>query len=247
MAEGNVEDGGYLYEYTWVREYGFEYLGPSLPAYAELFSPRTRETDAPVRLYEPLEALTRTINETTPDRLDGDLGPLVDLGELVRFLAAQRAVGEIDGLIGNWGMSNFYFYRFRDGRPAQLLPWDADHAFWDFEQGIDDRLDTNVLVRTVMAVPVRRQAYLQALVDAATAMATAGPGDDRGWLEREADRLAALIRPAVVTDPVAAFALEEFDGNLQGLLAFLRTRPSYLLCAAGAALDSGAPQSCPFP
>ena len=36
-AEGNVESGGYLYEYNWVREYGFEYLGPSLEAYAEIF------------------------------------------------------------------------------------------------------------------------------------------------------------------------------------------------------------------
>ena len=31
------KSGGYLYEYNWVREYGFEYLGPSLDAYAELF------------------------------------------------------------------------------------------------------------------------------------------------------------------------------------------------------------------
>jgi spore coat protein CotH len=50
-AEGNVENGGYLYEYQWVREYGFEYLGPSLDAYAELFEPKTRETDAITRLY----------------------------------------------------------------------------------------------------------------------------------------------------------------------------------------------------
>ena len=246
-AEGNVEDGGYLYEYTWEREYGFEYLGSSLTAYAELFAPRTHETDAPVRLYQPIEALARAVNETTPDRLERDVGPLVDLAALARFLAVQRAVGEIDGFLGNWGMSNFYLYRFRDGRPAQLLPWDADHAFWDPNQAIDDRLDTNVLIRTIMAVPAQRQAYLQALVDAATAMATVVPGDSRAWLEREADRLASLIRPAVATDPAAAFTPEEFNANLQDLLAFLRTRPYYVLCAAGAALDASAPQSCPLP
>ena len=53
-AEGNAESGGYLYEYNWVREWGFEYLGPSLEAYAELFDPKTRETDAVSRLYQPL-------------------------------------------------------------------------------------------------------------------------------------------------------------------------------------------------
>jgi hypothetical protein len=143
-------------------------------------------------------------------------------------------------------MSNFYLYRFRDGRPAQFVPWDADHAFWDSQQAIDDRLDTNVLVRTLMAVPAQRQAYLQTLTEAATALAGTVAGDDRGWLEREADRLAALVRPALAADTGAAFTLEEFDGNLQNLLAFLRARPSYLLCAAGAALD-GSGQSCPLP
>jgi spore coat protein CotH len=245
-AEGNVEDGGYLYEYQWVREYGFEYLGPSLPAYAELFSPRTHETDAPARVYQPLEALARAVNDTSPDRVGADVGPLLDIPQFVRFLAAQRAAGEIDGFIGNWGMSNFYLYRFRDGRPAQFVPWDADHAFWDSQQAIDDRLDTNVLVRTLMAVPAQRQAYLQTLTEAATALAGTVAGDDRGWLEREADRLAALVRPALAADTGAAFTLEEFDGNLQNLLAFLRARPSYLLCAAGAALD-GSGQSCPLP
>jgi hypothetical protein len=243
-AEGNVEDGGYLYEYQWVREYGFEYLGPSLPAYAELFSPRTHETDAPARLYQPLEVLARAVNGTGPDRVDADVGPLLDIPQFVRFLAVQRAVGEIDGFIGNWGMSNFYLYRFRDGRPAQLVPWDADHAFWDAEQAIDDRLDTNVLVRTLMAVPAQRQAYLHTLIEAATAMAGTVAGDERGWLEGEADRLASLIRPALTGDTGTAFTLEEFDGNLRSLHAFLHSRPSYLLCATGAL---GGGPSCPLP
>jgi spore coat protein CotH len=244
-AEGNVEDGGYLYEYQWVREYGFEYLGPSLAAYAELFSPRTHETDAPARLYQPLEALARAVNGTSPDRVGTDVGPLLDIPQFVRFLAVQRAAGEIDGVIGNWGMSNFYLYRFRDGRPAQLFPWDADHAFWDAEQAIDHRLDANVLVRTLMAVPAQRQAYLHALIEAATAMTGTVAGDERGWLEREADRLASLIRPALAGDTGTAFTLEEFDGNLRALHAFLHSRPSYLLCAAGAAPGGGPP--CPLP
>ena len=129
-AEGNVENGGFLYEYTWVREYGFEYLGPALEPYAEIFEPRTRETDAVSRLYQPLETLTRAVNDTPPDRLDQAVGALLDLPAFVRFLAVQQVAAEIDGFVGNWGMSNFYLYRFRDGRPAQVLPWDADHAFW---------------------------------------------------------------------------------------------------------------------
>ena len=85
-----------------------------------------------------------------PTSSSSTVGALLDLPAFVKFLAVQRASGEIDGFIGNWGMSNFYLYRFRDGRPAQLLPWDADHSFWALDDPIDHRLDTNVLVRRVM-------------------------------------------------------------------------------------------------
>lgn len=246
-AEGNVESGGYLYEYNWVREYGFEYLGPSLEAYAEIFDPKTRETDAVSRLYQPLETLTRAINEAPDDRFEQTVGALIDLPELVKYLAVQTVTGEIDGFVGNWGMSNFSLYRFRDGRPAQLLPWDADHSFWSLDSPIDFRLDTNVLVRRAMGVPALRRLYLETLVSTARFLAEPAAGDGRGWLEREVDRLSALIAGAVAADPVAPFTFAEFDGNVRGLRGFLRTRPLYVECAARAALDGTAPQSCPLP
>ena len=246
-AEGNTESGGYLYEYNWVREWGFEYLGPSLEAYAELFDPKTRETDAVSRLYQPLESLVRAVNETPADQFEQTVGALIDLPEVMRYLAVQRASGEIDGLIGNWSMSNFYLYRFRDGRPAQLLPWDADHSLWALDDPIDYRIDTNVLVARAMAVPGLRRLYLETLVSTARLMTADTDADGRGWLEREVDRLSAKIAPAVVADPVAPFTFEEFEGNVRGLRGFLRTRPPYVECAAGAALDPTAPQSCPLP
>ncbi|HEV8396119.1 MAG TPA: CotH kinase family protein [Vicinamibacterales bacterium] len=246
-AEGNVESGGYLYEYQWVREYGFQYLGPALAAYAELFELKTRETDAVSRRYQPLESLTRAINETPAGQFEETVGALIDLPELVKYLAVQRATGEIDGFIGNWGMSNFYLYRFRDGRPAQLLPWDADHSLWALDDPIDYRLDTNVLVARAMTVPALRRLYLETLASTARLLTDGAAADGRGWLEREADRLAALVAPAVATDPVAPFTFPEFEGNVRGLRGFLRTRPLYVECAARAALDRSAPQSCPLP
>ena len=144
-------------------------------------------------------------------------------------------------------MSNFYLYRFRDGRPAQLLPWDADHSFWSLDSPIDFRLDTNVLVRRAMGVPALRRLYLETLVSTARFLAEPAAGDGRGWLEREVDRLSALIAGAVAADPVAPFTFAEFDGNVRGLRGFLRTRPLYVECAARAALDGTAPQSCPLP
>jgi hypothetical protein len=246
-AEGNVENGGYLYEYTWVREYHFEYLGPAFDIYAELFEPETRETDAVVRLYQPLEALARAISQTPGDQFESTVGALIDLPALVKLLAVQRATGEIDGFIGNWGMSNFYLYRFRDGRPAQVLPWDADHAFWALDDPIDFRLDTNLLVSRAMGIPSLRRLYLETLIATAQTITEAPDAGGRGWLEREVDRLSALVGGAVAADPVAPFTVAEFEGNVSGLRGFLRARPAYVACAARAALDRSAPQSCPRP
>ena len=246
-VEGNAESGGYLYEYNWVREWGFEYLGPALEAYFELFDPKTRETDAVSRLYQPLESLARAVNETPADQFEQTVGALIDLPELMKYLAVQRASGEIDGFIGNWNMSNFYLYRFSDGRPAVLLPWDADHSLWALDDPIDYRIETNVLVARAMAVPGLRRLYLETLFATARQMTEEATADGRGWLEREVDRLAAKITPAVTADPVAPFTFAEFEGSVRGLRGFLRTRPPYVECAARAALDPTAPQSCPLP
>jgi hypothetical protein len=245
--EGNVENGGYLYEYSWVREYHFEYLGPALEAYAEIFEPETRETDAAFRLYQPLEVLARAISETPGEQFESTVGALIDLPALVKFLAVQTTTGEIDGFVGNWAMSNFYLYRFRDGRPAQILPWDADHSFWAIDDSIDVRLDTNLLVSRAMGVPALRRLYLETLIATAQTITEAPDAGGRGWLEREVDRLSALVGDAVAADAVAPFTFAEFDGNVRSLRSFLRARPAYVACAARAALDPGAPQSCPRP
>jgi hypothetical protein len=189
----------------------------------------------------------RAIGDTPDGQFERTVGALIDLPELMKLLAVQRAVGEIDGFIGNWGMSNFYLYRFRDGRPAQLLPWDADHSFWALDDPIDFRLETNLLVGRAMSVPALRRLYLETLASTARLLTENAGSDGPGWLEREVDRLAALVAPAVAADPLAPFTFPEFEASVQGLRGFLRTRPLYVDCAARVALDSSEPQSCPLP
>jgi len=235
--ESNVERGGFLFEYKWKREWGLEYLGNDLAPYAELFEPKSRETDAASVLYGPIEEMIREINDSPPERLQADVGSLLDLDEFVRYLAMQNAVAEIDGLVGNWGLSNFYLYRFRDGRPAQFLPWDADHAFWDPNLPIDERLDTDVLAAKLMELPSSRRRYLRTLIDTSQTIASQATDDDpRGWLEREVDRLEALIAPAAAADTFSPFSFEEFTGNMNDLRALLRSRPPAVADQAAAAL-----------
>ncbi|HET9269802.1 MAG TPA: CotH kinase family protein [Vicinamibacterales bacterium] len=246
-AEGHVESGGFLFEYRWLREWHFEDLGDDLAPYAEMFEPKTRETDAASRLYAPLVEIVRLANTLPPERVESELGAKIDLKQFVRYLAIQNVAGEIDGFAGNWGMSNFYLYRFRDGRPAQLIPWDADHAFWDAAMPIDERLGANVLARRALELPSLRQLYLQTIIDTATTLAQAVDGGGAGWLEREASRLEAKIAAATAADPVTPFSFEEFESNAAGLRAFMRGRPPAVACQGRNLLDPDHATSCPGP
>jgi spore coat protein CotH len=238
LDEGDVEDGGYLFEYRWAGIYGFEYLGPGLEPYASLFEPHTRETDSMFNLYRPFEQLARSIAESPPERILPDVGRFIDLPGFITLLAVQNFLAELDGLVGKWGMANFFVYRFRDGGAAKLIPWDADHAFsLPTDLSIDYRLNTNVLVRGIMAEPELRRFYLDALRRTAELSAHVDAGDSRGWLEREIDRQASLIAPSVAADPVTPFTSEQFEAAVAALRNFSRVRTLYVRCAVDLALN----------
>ena len=155
-AEGELESGGYLFEYRWIDEYDFSYMGPSLAAYVGMFRAQTRDTDSMSSLYAPIEGLIRTINDTPSDRFATEVGRMLDLPQLARFLGIQNCMAELDGFAGYYGANNFSLYRFRDGRPAVVIPWDADNALSSPDMPLGYRLSTNVLARRMMEVPVLR-------------------------------------------------------------------------------------------
>ena len=73
-------------------------------------------------------------------------------------------------------------------------------------------------------------------------------GDSRGWLEREVDRQARQIEPAVAEDPVFPFSVDEFEANVDVMRAFARIRPAFVGCQVANGLDPQAPQQrCSIP
>jgi len=240
--ESAPEIGGYLYEYRWITEYDFSYLGSSLLPYAEIFRPQTRDTDSVADLWAPLETLIRLVNDAPADQFEAAIGRLVDLPELARFVAVQNCLGETDGFSGNWGANNFYLYRFHDARPAVLIPWDADHSLTTgADLPIDYLLANNVFTRRALSVASFRLAYLAALDACAGYLAEPGGADGRGWLEREIERIAAQIAPSVAADRVALFTFEEFQAEVAQLVDFARARPAFIRSqAARAAAPDGA-------
>jgi spore coat protein CotH len=242
-AEGDVETGGYLFEFKWRFYYYFEYLGSGLQPYAALFEPQTHETDSLSALYTPIEELIRAINESSDQDFRSVVGGYLDLPLLMKHLAVESFMVEWDGIAGNWAANNFYLYRFRDSKRAQLIPWDKDNTFTFIDVPVTFRLDWNVLTRRALQVPELKQVFDDALAQCAAIAQAPGSDDPRGWLEREVEREAAQVAPAVAGDPVFPVPYDEFQSQVDFLLRFARLRSPFVTCE----LTAPDPQSCSIP
>jgi spore coat protein CotH len=227
--EGNVESGGYLLEYEWLYPYRWEYLGAGLEAYAGLFKPQTRETDSVVNIYGPVEDMIRTINESSDENFAVSVGRFLDLGLFMKHMAVESFMVEWDGITGFAGTNNFSLYRFRNGR-SQFIPKDKDASLAFVDMPATYRFDTNVLVARAMQVPEFRQAYIDALKQCMALAAEPAVDDSRGWLEREVERQASLVKPAIAADPVYPYSLDEFAAVIESLIDFAQRRASYVSC-----------------
>ena len=224
LADRFGQDGGYLYEYDYDPSdtpYRFESRGPQPSAYSpKPFKPVTHELDPDPR---PLAEMVRAIAETP----DPDFQPVVSrylhLEGFVAHAAVEAFLGETDGVLGDWGMNNFYLYRFQGTSISTLIPWDKSEAFkagvsasiW---RNVDDvpPSSRNVLMVRAMGAPALRGVYLDTLLGCADIA--------EGWLEREIQRAADQIRESVRQDRAAPFSFDEFEVEVQRLLDFARER-----------------------
>jgi len=234
------EDGGYLYEYAWDGPYSFEYRGPDPGAYVPVpFKPQTHEKDPNPA---PLVDLIRLMNQTPDEEFPQAMAPLLDLKLYMAQAAIESYLGEIDGIVGDSGLANFYLYGFAKRTGWQFLAWDKDNTFREPERLIYRNWDTNVLMRRAGAVPELRAAYLATL---AASAALAGAAE--GWLEQEIRRMYQQVREAVYTDELKqcstevfgvphACSNEDFEQAVEHLLKYTRERYDYIrkeLVAAG--------------
>jgi len=235
---GKPENGGYLYEYQWKDAYAFDYLGPELRIYAELFEPKTHEDDAPAVLYGPLETLFRTFNEVPDAQFERQVGEMLDLRQFVQHIAVENFIAENDGFLGAWGPNNFYVYRFQGRSLMQLLPWDKDYAFWDRQWDIRSRDSENVLARRALEIPALYRTYLETLLACAvSASAPVSPDSAVGWLEAETDLVIQQIRDAGHLDENTRFTAERFDDELEKVRRFSRERGPFVAREASRALS----------
>jgi spore coat protein CotH len=217
------DDTGDLYDYNWIDDYRFAYLGDDPKSYTTRFEPKNSNADPTV-----LVDMIRTINQASDEDFVQAVSEYLDLGSLIRYLAIEAYIGESDGLAGYWGLNNFYLYRPAGQRRFTIIPWDKDFTFQTVWHPADYNLATNVLTRRVMANPEYHRQYTQALEDVARLA--------DGWLEEQVHALDMQVRSHAPGDPFHAF--EKFDSEITHLVEFARSRGPVVMEAAVAMRDT---------
>lgn len=243
------EDDGFLYEYEWDGPYNFEYRGADPALYTPSpFNPHTHEKDPQPG---PLVDFIRIMNQATDSDYPGAMAALTDLRLYVAHAAIESYLGEVDGIVGDSGLANFYLYRFERRNWWQFFPWDKDNTFREADRPIFRNADTNLLMRRTVALPEMRAAYLEGLAKSAALAGTAG-----GWLEQEIRHHYEQIRAATYEDPVKQCSVElfgligpcsneDFERAAAHLLEYVSARFTYIgkeLSALGYAAGAGAPR-----
>ena len=231
------EDSGYLYKYDYPTDgtpYYFDDRGSDGAAYVPLpFKPETNETDP---RPEFIAQWVQTVNQASTAAFQSSVGEYIDFDKFIRHVAVEVFIGDYDGFIGNYGINNFYVYRFNNQKRFQMIPWDKSEAFKatadsSIFHNLNDVPDAqkNRLMARILSFPELYAKYLDTLQAIANAAA------DGNWLEQEVQREYAQIRDAARADTQKPFSNDDFENAVQGLLTFTRERSAQVRAQVAAA------------
>ena len=237
-SKGGTENDGYLFEYDYLKEYRFQYMGSNLDEY-KIFQAKTHEKDADAKVYGPIEDMVQAVNETPDAIFNREVSNYLDLGKVATHLAIENFLAEDDGILGYAGMNNFYMYRFEDSKRSQFIAWDKDNTFHSVDFDIMSRVGDNVLARRTLAESQYKNGYLNTLLDAAASAMepdaeAAKDKNDKdkaslpGWLEREVRRQYEQIRSLARSDTFKPYSNDDFEASIEGLLTFARERANFV-------------------
>lgn len=235
------EDGGYLYKYDYPTEaqrYYFEDWGSNPSAYVPLpFKPETHEDDP---RPEFIVQLAQTINQTSDAMFRTAIAEYLDLTKFIRHVAVEVFLADYDGFLGDFGMNNFYLYRFQDKKLFSLIAWDKSQAFssptfsiWHNIRGVNGS-QMNRLMARALASRDLYDLYLDTLLECIRSVSEPGATDTRGWMLREIDRENTQIRDAVLLDPEKNYTNEQFDGEVSKLREFAQQRGGFVTAEVNA-------------
>jgi spore coat protein CotH len=194
---------GSLFKYRWKDEWYFEERKKLVP---ELFSRRAHAG-------EPDDSGIKDLVDAINNGSIFDIGEKLDLEWTLRYLAVENGIAEIDGVVGDWGVNNFYIYEGKDGR-FRLIPWDMEAGFDDADLSIWNNGDDNCLTKKLFQYDKMRKRYRAALWEVVKRSV------NEYWLIPEIDRIEDQIRKAAYNDPFVG----NFNKQVEKLRKFARKR-----------------------
>jgi hypothetical protein len=213
---------------------GLEYLGAGIDAYKQVYE--IKGTDDP-KAWAALVELTRVLNQTPPESLEQALAPMLDVDNVLRFLAVEAALVNNDGY---WvRASDYNIYLDTKGR-FHVIPHDTNETFpvrgggfggRGFGRGGDASLDpltglndtSKPLRSKLLAVPALRARYLTYVRQIATKWL------DWTVLQPNVTRAQALLAAAVKADTKRLDDYAAFEEGATALKTFADERRQYLL------------------
>jgi spore coat protein CotH len=232
LAKNLGEDGGHLYEYGFDNAapvpFNFGYPGSNPNLYTPVpFKPETLELDPQ---GEVLERLFWTANVAGDAVWRSSVEEFLDMKKFIRHLAIENFLAEEDGLTGDYGPNNFYFYRFANTNRFMFLPWDKSNAFWEspsysilrnIEDGVEAKRN-RLVVRALQETDLR-ELWLNAILECADSIMK--PEGTSTWLLSEVVRISDQIRAANNSDPSReVYTNVDFEESINFLSTWAQTR-----------------------
>jgi spore coat protein H len=238
LARTRGENDGYLYKFDrniGDAPYYVTYGGPNPDLYVpHPFKPETHELDPHP---QPIVDLIRTVNEASDATFRDAIAQYLDLGGFVKHVAIETFLNESDGVLGDYGTTNFYLYRPANSNLHVLIPWDKSETMHDRTLSIFHNVDDvpeqvrNRIMDRAMKYSDLANLYLDVLNACADSAAEPGDGDQRGWMVREIERELTLINSAVLTDPQKSYSYQDFLQAGDDLVKFAQDRPVFVKTA----------------
>ncbi len=213
---------------------GFSYLGDDIASYRRWYEMKGADN---LDAWRALVRLTKVLNETPPEQLEAALGPVMEVDEVLRFLALDVALANGDGYWNDG--SDFNVYLSEQGR-FLLTPHDANEGFRGRAGSaaqpdpLVNLTDPNKALRhRLLAVPALRDRYLRDIGEIAEEWL------DWNRLGPMVDRYVSLIREEVERDtrkhePTETFLVGIFGAagtplSATSLRGFVEQRRAFLL------------------
>ena len=190
------------------------------------FRPVTHELDPDPR---PLAEMVRAINHTAGGRLRRVLSPYLDLEAFVRHVAVEAFLAEVDGVLGDWGMNNFYLYRFERSTRSTLIPWDKSESFTagvaaSIWRNVDDvpADRQNVLMCARCRCPTCAGSFSTRCCGAPRPRSARRPAGRGGWSTRFTAPTTRSATPPV-EDAAKPHSNDAFEADVERLVEFARS------------------------